>query len=228
MPRLTKSNPKYRRHRASGRAVVTLNGQDIYVGRYGSKASRDEYDRLIGEWLANGRTLQGQGGPSLTVRALILAYWHYVQDTYRGPHGKPSDHAEKVRRALGYLRRLYGHTQAAEFGPLALRAVRQSMIEPGAATGNGKPRQVEEERRGLCRTTANAFTDLIRRMFRWGVEHEMIPPSVFHGLQAVEGLRKGKTTARESTPVKPVAEEWVEAVRPLVSPQVRTMIDLQL
>ena len=55
MPRFTdrflSPTPKYRKHRASGRAVVTLYGQDRYLGPYGTKASRIEYDRLIGERL---------------------------------------------------------------------------------------------------------------------------------------------------------------------------------
>ena len=55
MPRLINRTPKYCLHRATGRAVVTLDGHDIYLGEHGFKASRREYDRLIGEWLANGR-----------------------------------------------------------------------------------------------------------------------------------------------------------------------------
>ena len=43
--------PKYRKHRASGQAVVTLSGQDFYLGPHDTKASKLEYDRLIGEWL---------------------------------------------------------------------------------------------------------------------------------------------------------------------------------
>lgn len=55
MPRLSHALPKYRKHRGSGQAVVTLNGRDRYLGPYGTKASKREYDRLTGEWLANGR-----------------------------------------------------------------------------------------------------------------------------------------------------------------------------
>ena len=47
MPKLTYSLPKYRKHRASGQAVVTLNGRDFYLGPHGSKVSKMEYDRLI-------------------------------------------------------------------------------------------------------------------------------------------------------------------------------------
>jgi integrase len=47
-------------------------------------------------------------------------------------------------------------------------------------------------------------------------------------LQTVPGLRRGRTEARESEPVKPVPEAFIEAVKPLVSPQVRAMIELQM
>ena len=57
MPRLTNSVPKYRKHRASRQAVVTLDGRDFYLGPHGTKASKREYDRVVGEWQANGRTL---------------------------------------------------------------------------------------------------------------------------------------------------------------------------
>jgi hypothetical protein len=46
MPRLIHSNPSYRKHRASGQAVVTIDGKDIYLGPHGTKASRNEYDRV--------------------------------------------------------------------------------------------------------------------------------------------------------------------------------------
>jgi hypothetical protein len=55
MPRLSNSVPTYRNHRASGQAIVTLSGTDHYLGPFNSRASRIEYDRRIGEWLASGR-----------------------------------------------------------------------------------------------------------------------------------------------------------------------------
>ncbi len=50
MPRLTKSFPKYRHHKASGHAVVTLGGRDYYLGPYNSTGSKAEYNRLIADW----------------------------------------------------------------------------------------------------------------------------------------------------------------------------------
>ena len=55
MPRLLHSLPRYRHHKATGQAVVTVFGKDRYLGPWQSKASRAEYDRLIAEWLAAGR-----------------------------------------------------------------------------------------------------------------------------------------------------------------------------
>ncbi len=48
MPRLSKSLPKYWRHKASGQAVITLNGRDHCLWPYNSKSSRTEDDCLIG------------------------------------------------------------------------------------------------------------------------------------------------------------------------------------
>ena len=54
-----------------------------------------------------------------------------------------------------------------------------------------------------------------------------MPPSVIQGLQSVPGLKKGRTTARETDPIKPVDDQYVEAVIPHVAPQVAAMIQLQ-
>ena len=57
MPRLTRSVPKYQRHKASGQAVVTIEGRDHYLGPWPSML---EYDRLIGQWLAREKPRAAQ------------------------------------------------------------------------------------------------------------------------------------------------------------------------
>lgn len=133
MPKLTSGLPKYRKHRASGQAIVTLSGKDFYLGPWKTKASRDEYDRLVGEWQANGRRLIGGAhGPSdLTVTELIVAYWHHAELYYRTPDGTQTREVPKIRLALKHLRKLYGATNAADFGPVELACVREAMIAEG-------------------------------------------------------------------------------------------------
>ena len=55
----------------------------------------------------------------------------------------------------------------------------------------------------------------------------MVPPSTHHGLKAVVGLRRGRSEARESEPVRPAPEASVDAIRPYVSRQVWAMVELQ-
>ena len=203
-------NPSYRLHRPSGQAVVTINGRDHYLGRHGTTASRQAYDRLMGEWLANGRQLLNQDDWSqLTVTEVIAAYWRHAKEFYR-KDGEATGELGKVRFAQRVLRRLYGRARAAEFGPLALKTVRQAFLDAGNS-----------------RRTVNDQIGRIKRLFRWATENELVPPSVFHGLQAVAGLRRGRSVAREPIPVKPVPDAHIEAVQQYVSKQVWAMIQLQ-
>jgi hypothetical protein len=123
MPRLAHSVPKYRKHRASGQAVVTLGSRDFYLGPFSSKASRLEYDRLIGEWLANHRQPATTSGPSgYTVIEVAAAYWAFAQQFYQRV-GQPTSTLLRVRVTCKLLRRVYGRSQVGDFGPLALRAI---------------------------------------------------------------------------------------------------------
>jgi hypothetical protein len=47
--------PSFRLHKASGQAVVTLQGKDTYLGVYGSAESKARYSRLLATWLERGQ-----------------------------------------------------------------------------------------------------------------------------------------------------------------------------
>lgn len=201
--------PSYRKHKATGQAVVTLDGRDIYLGKHNSAASRLEYNRLIAEWTVSGGTLP-KSAHDLTVAELLAAFLKHAQSYYRGPDGKPTGEVANFKLAMRRLKEFYGRTRAADFGPLALKAVRQKMIEDDWSRG-----------------VVNAGVNRIRHIFKWGVENELVPGTVLHALQAVSGLRRGRTEARETEPVKPVPEAFVDAVLPHVSRQIAAMIELQ-
>jgi integrase len=74
----------------------------------------------------------------------------------------------------------------------------------------------------------NSQIKRVKRMFRWAVENELIPPAVHQGLCAVAGLKQGRSAARETDPVMPVPSEHVEAIQRFVSPQVWALVQLQL
>src|SRR5262245_61598558 len=208
MPRLVYALPKLRHHRASGQAVVTLGGRDIYLGAWNSAASRQAYDREIADWLAAGR--KHRSSPTtFTIRDMLARYRIFAAQHYR-KHGEPTGEQQNIHYAMGPLESLHGDTPAAEFGPLKLKAVREQMIE-----------------RGLCRRVVNQRIGIIKRAFRWATSEELIPSSIVHGLTAVAGLKKGRSAARETAPVQPVSDEVVDATLPHLPPVVRAMVHVQ-
>jgi hypothetical protein len=98
-----------------------------YVGRYGSKQAKAEYDRLIGEWLESGRQLL-TAGAGLAVNELMVRYMRFVEGYYV-KDGRPTSEQDSIRQALRPVKNLYGHTLAKDFGPLALKAVRREMVK---------------------------------------------------------------------------------------------------
>ena len=130
MPVLKEALPKYRKHKASGQAIVTIQGHDFYLGPWNSKASRVEYDRIIAEYLAAGRQfpMRGQEASDLTVVGMLARYKRFAVGYYK-KRGESTGEWEKVESAFDPLQKLYGRTLVRDFGPLALKAVRQKMIE---------------------------------------------------------------------------------------------------
>ena len=213
MPRTSGNLPAYCLHWRSGQAVVRLSGRDHYLGPYNSAESREKYDRLLAEWLANGRqpttpvTVQSAG---LLINEVLLKFIDHA-DQYYCRDGQRSTEVVNLKLALRPLKALYGDTFANAFGPLALKAVRQHMID------------VQD----LCRNEVNKRLGRIKRVFKWAVSEQLVPPSVFEALKTVDGLRKGRSDAREKPPVKSVDDVHVDATIPFLTPHVAAMVQLQ-
>lgn len=245
--------PSYRLHKFSGQATVTLRDavsgrrQDVLLGSYGSPESHAEYRRVLGEWELAGRRLDAERrAPDLTINELALAYYRYAE-AYYTKNGRPTDEANRVKMALRPMKELYGHTPAREFGPLALKAVREQFLRHTCGfcggTGQRGEETAEEAEEAVCRSCgrcrglgvkgyprrlANQLTAVLKRMFRWAVAEEMLAVAVSQALDTVAGLRKGKVSAREHIPVKPVRAELVEKTLPHLSLHVRAMVRLQM
>ena len=116
-----------------------------------------------------------------------------------------------MKYALRPVRQVYGRTLVRDFGPLALKAVRQHMIK-------------EED---LSRGVINNRVNRIKRVFKWAVSEQLAPATSYDALRTVTGLRYGRTEAREKDPVKPVPEAWVNATLLFMSRQVAAMVQIQ-
>jgi hypothetical protein len=153
MPTKISNVPSYRLHKPTGQAVVRLDGRDHYLVKHQTEASQEAYRRLIAEWLKAGTHPPGR--PSgvaqsigLSIGEMILAFWTHAEKYYRRADGSPTGELANFRYALRPLRRLYAHTPARDFGPRALKVVRQEMIEAG-----------------LCRNVINQRIGKIVRVF---------------------------------------------------------------
>ncbi|OAI41451.1 hypothetical protein AYO40_03070 [Planctomycetaceae bacterium SCGC AG-212-D15] len=228
MPRKP-SVPSYRLHRQSGQAVVTLRDSlsghryDVLLGEHGTKQSKAEWKRVVLEWEANGRRPRpaGTGPADITIAELIGCYWQHVESYYRHTDGTPTGEVQCFTYALRPLNYLHGETAAKDFGPMALKAVRELMVR-----GYDHPKYGPQ--RPIARKQINARVKRIRRMFKWAVANEVLPATVLHGLQALEALKQGRTEAHESPPVLPVARAVVEETLSHLRPVVADMCRLQL
>lgn len=189
-----------------GRYLVHIDGKPHRLGTDPAHA-RELYDRLIAEWLSNGRRMPATTAESpqtVTVQRIILEYWRYVKRRYQP--GK----ASTIRQALRITRELYGSTPANEFGPKRLRVVRDRFIA-----------------REWARPYVNEQVRWLRSMFKWASSHELVDVRVYRALQTVEPLRKGEAM-REGRTVKPVPREQLRRVRRLLPRPVRGLVNLQL
>lgn len=203
-----KKIPGYRLHRASGQAVVTIHGRDIYLGVHGTEASRREYDRVILDHLASGGAPVPVPGRHVTVQEALAPY--LAQAARK--HGERSSQYRRVRTCLAEVRRLYGDRPVAEFRGPALKSVRASLAT-----------------RGHNRRHLNQLVDCIKLAFRWLLSEDLAPGEAVQSVLAVESLREGEIEGvPEAKDVQPVALEVVEQTLAHLHEPLATMVRVQL
>lgn len=203
MPKLKK--PSYSLHRPSGQARCRINGRDHYLGEFDSPASRERYDDLIREFYRSSDLDRYRLTiDELAVRYIDFALTYYVKD------GRTTSEVDCVRYALRPLVKMFGTRRCRDFGPLLMKQYRDELI-----------------RLDFARKTINGAVGRVRRMFRWATENEVLPVEVYQALAAVAGLRAGRSTARETSPVMPVADDVINATLTRLPRIVADMVRLQ-
>jgi integrase len=206
--------PKLRHHKASGQAVVTIGGRDLYCGKYGTREAEQAYFRVLSERdAAGGQMPLKANNAATTIAQIVAAYWPLMKVTH-GPKSLSS-----YKSALRIISELYGDTPVGEFGPLKLRAVQMAMTKQPIPKA---PQKL------WTRTTVNNAVAILKAMFKWAVACELMPETKLHALCSLPNIRRGENGVREGKLVKPVDEAHVRAVLSFMSPQLKTMIQLQL
>jgi integrase len=207
--------PSLNLHKFSGRAVVRLSGRDYYCGRFGSPEAQAEYERILALWLANDRKpLEAEGAPTpapITVDEVLARFWEHAERHYRRADGTLTNEIVEYRDTFRVVRPLFSRIPAAEFGPLALKAVREQM-----------------HKKGWCRNVINNRIGRVKRVFKWAASEQLIPGSVHLDLMTVTGWQANRTEARESEPIRLVPRADVEATLPHLNRQIRGLVQFQL
>ena len=134
----------------------------------------------------------------------------HAEKHYRRSDGSPTDEVIGFKNAAKPLHKLYGGIPAVQFGPKALKTVRQAFIDADN-----------------CRTVVNSRVGKIKRIFGWATSEELIPASVYTALCTVAGLEEARSDARESDPVEPVDDARVNATLRYLNRHVAGLVQLQ-
>ena len=208
----SKQGPSLRRHKTTGHAFARFNGKQIWFGPYDGPEAHARFAAFKAEWEANGRSLplDERSQAMVTVADLVARYLEHAEVYYRKPDGTPTHEIVNTRYTVKPLLELYGLRCAAEFDLRCLKTVRERMVNSG-----------------LARTTVNNRVWRVVHIFGWAAEEELVAPEVYGGLRALRPLRRGRSRAPETEPVRAVTWEEVAAVADLVCKPVRAMIMLQ-
>jgi len=212
--------PSYRRH-SSGQGRVTLAGKDYLLGPHGSAESKRKYNKLVAEFLAGGQSQSfGVKPAELTLTELLAAYNKHLKKYYgMGPESE-FHRFRPVRRGL---KSLYGPEPAISYGPLQYKATRAHLMLPTVVKRNDGTDWV----RTRSRNYVNNLMKKVKRLFRWASAEGMLPSTIYDSLKTVDPLKMGRTTARESEPVKPISPEAVSATIKHLPQVVADMVRLQ-
>lgn len=205
-----KAVPAYCHHRATGQAVVRIDGHDHYLGSHNSPESRQRYAALIAG-MGSGDLTPPATSPSLPLTVAVLAarYDSHAR-TYYQKAGKTTRQYERVRRSMALVVEACAALPAADFGPLALSGVRERMVGLG-----------------WSRKHVNSCVGCIKRAWRWAASMQLVGPQAYDALRTLDGLRAGRTTARETPPVGPVDDATVLATLAHLQPETADMVRLQ-
>ncbi|MDA7911930.1 site-specific integrase [bacterium] len=201
-----KSAPSYRLHKASGLAVVTINGKDVYLGRYGSAESKLSYKNALNELWCPTQNQTANSPPRklepITVGRLAIEFGKYASRKF----GEDSSEWKQIQIVLREIRKEYADWLAADFGPLRFEGYRQMLMD-----------------RGITRGTIKRKSNYVLKMFQLGVKYELIPVEFWQRLLAV-GPVEMKT--------KPVKKRWlieleiIRATQEQLTPVVADMVEV--
>lgn len=211
MPRPRKWPPTIHHNKANDVDRIRLydaNGEAYWenLGKHGSPEVKQNYRRILQSYdLEQPKKIET--GQVESVMELAAAYLEEVV-----PKIEPTT-ATNIRYAFGVLLEIHADTKIEEFGSMALKQVRDRMLNIRKWEGRQTNRQINRIRAG----------------WKWAASMEMIPEESYARLMLLEPLRRSDYSGiRWYEEVEAVSNETVEATLPFMPRIVADMVRLQL
>ena len=200
---MTKKLPKQCRDR--NQSYSWHNGKRIYHGIWKSPEADTAYRRFVAELLESPTgVLRHRTGDVLVAELAADFLDHHTTRL-------DESHVRHFRLAIGYLVEICGDLAVNSFSPKKLKIVRNQMVKKGT----------------LCRKQINDYTGRLVRIFRWGVEEELVEVTTWQALQAVKSLPPGEPGTFDNEIVRGVPRAVVDRTLPFMPPTVSTMVRVQ-
>lgn len=198
------ATPKLSFHKAQKQYYARFDGKMVYFGKDHAHAAQ-RFAETLARYEAGEPVTPRANQEALTIVEAAERYLAYAAQYY----GESSE-ADILKHALRRLCAFCGREPLPELGPKRLKTFQTHLVQQG-----------ELSRSGVNRTISS-----VRRFVKWAVSEEIAPPDLSHALETIQPLRKGRTQAPETEPVKPVPMEHVEAAKAYVTSPVAALIDL--
>ncbi len=126
----------------------------------------------------------------LTVAELAVAYLAHEQDRCGAELITRTTFLE-CQAVVDALVNQHAHLLVTQFGPKSLKAIQQRLAKTPCRNRAGRFKR-KTSPPPLCRNQVNSRVNHIRRIFKWGVSEELVPPTILEALRCVTGLRRGE------------------------------------
>ena len=153
-------------------------------------------------WEEHTRQMRRHSPAGVTVSELCALWADHCREYYNG-----SSMATNAILAVRIFRELYGTAAVAELTHADMLRFRDALV-----------------RSGVARTTVNRRLWCAKSMMEWALDEALIPAVVKAELTQVKGVKRGRSAARETQPVRPVDAATVAATLEHMMPNTADMV----
>lgn len=146
-----------------------------------------------------------------TVNDVCDAWIVHAAEYYRDGEGQATSQARNSSMDVRLLREMYGTQFVSDLTHADMLALRDALV-----------------RSGLRRTTVNSRMGTVRRMWKWALSEALITATVKAELSQVEPLKRFRSAAKESDPVRPADAAAVEATLQALMPNTADMVRVHM